>query len=120
MWELKLNTDMKHARARAEALFKNKPRQPDDGITTAAALAERQAVEAKTARLRALRLAEEAKRVEPRPKRRPKVRANESQAFRIKAEEYARIADAAADPEAKKRYKEFSERCRNLAQAASE
>ncbi len=113
-----MDNDPKHARA--AALFKKETRQRDGETAMAAYQAERQAVAAKTARLRAMRLAQDAKRAEAPVKRRSNRRACESEAFRIKAEEYARIADAAADPEAKKRYKEFSQRCRNLAQAASE
>ena len=38
--------------------------------------------------------------------------------LKAKAEEYDRLADAAADPKAKKKFQDLARECRNLAKAA--
>ena len=43
---------------------------------------------------------------------------SEADAYRSKAAEYERLADGAADPEAKKRLKNLAIACRHLAEAA--
>jgi hypothetical protein len=100
----------------AEALFKKETRIREGEKSMADYLAERQAVRDKTARLRALRLAHEARAS------RASATATASKHFEglsRQSEECERIADAAADPDAKNRYKRSARTWRNIAQAAS-
>jgi len=103
----------------AEALFKKETRIREGEKSMADYVAERQTVRDKTARLRALRLAHEATAARASANESPQQPANTSKDYRAKSEECERIAAAAADPDAKIRYKRSARAWRNIAQAAS-